>query len=439
MTAGRLPGRLGNRDPERLGDRDPERLGDREPAAITVVGVGTSPLPDLARARLAEADLVVGGRRQLAAVEALRGAAGPVVVLASGDPGFFGIVRALAERFGRGRLEVVPGVSPVAAAFARAALPWDDALVVSAHGRDPGPAVNACLAHPKVAVLTEPGFGPAQLAAALAGHGRRFLVAERLGDPGERVVEGDAAEIAAGRWADPNVVVVFDPAAAVGAKGRAWPARRAPERWALPEAAFEHRPPSDGHGPEARLGVPTGTEQDDLLPEWAGMVTKAEVRALALARLGPGLGDLVWDVGAGSGSVGVECARLGAAVLAVERDPAARRLVAANAARHGVGVTVVAGSAPEALEGLPEPDAVFVGGTGGALEGVCKLVAVRARRAVVLALAGIERVVPAASLLAEGGLEVETVLLQASRVRGVGGLHRLVPVNPVFLVSGVRL
>jgi precorrin-6Y C5,15-methyltransferase (decarboxylating) len=424
---------------------------DRPGAPITVVGVGVSPLPDLARTRIAEAALVVGGRRQLAAAAArppdgatggtgrrtfeltgdlgpamtsIAACAGPVVVLASGDPGFFGIVRALAERFGRERLEVVPGVSSVAAAFARAALPWDDALVVSAHGRDPGPAINACLAHPKVAVLTGPGFGPAELAAVLARHGRRMLVAERLGEPDERVVEAAASEIAAGSWADPNVVVVFDEAAAVGAKGRAWPAWRAPGGWALPEAAFEHRPAAAASGEGAR--------------PWAGMVTKAEVRALALARLGPGPGDLVWDVGAGSGSVGVECARFGAAVLAVERDPAARALVAANAARHGVGVTVVAGSAPEVLEALPEPEAVFVGGTGGALEAVCKLVAVRARRAAVVALAGVERVVPAASLLAAGGLEVETVMLHSSRLRAVGGVHRLVPTNPVFLVSGVR-
>ncbi|HEX6675536.1 MAG TPA: precorrin-6y C5,15-methyltransferase (decarboxylating) subunit CbiE, partial [Actinomycetes bacterium] len=316
---------------------------------ITVVGVGTSPLPEAARARLAEAALVVGSARQLAVAEravpephgarrtfelggelapalaVIAASSGPVVVLASGDPGFFGIVRLLAEEFGRRALEVIPAVSAVSAAFAKAGLPWDDALVVSAHGRDPAAAINACLAHPKVAVLTAPGFGPAELAAVLRGQPRRLLVAERLGEPDERVVEGDPAEIAAGHWADPNVVVVFDEAAAVGGKGRAWPARRLPTRWGLPEAAFEHREA------DPSAGDPEGSEQR---PPWAGMVTKAEVRALALARLGPGPGDLVWDVGAGSGSVAVECARLGAAVIAVDADEAARELVAANAARH---------------------------------------------------------------------------------------------------------
>src|SRR6266568_4633301 len=297
---------------------------------ITVIGIGPSPLGNRAEARLAAATLVVGARRHLTAaglppptpaapgpvsvgpmapgqgaprparpgvaapslpspagttsrrrivelagdlepaLAALDAARGPSVVLASGDPGFFGVVRVLAERFGRHRLEVLPSVSSVAAAFAAAGLPWDDALVVTAHGRDPNPVVHACLAHPKVAVLTQPGFGPAEVAA-------------RLGEPDQRVVEGEPATIEAGRWADPNVVLVLDEGRAVPAgKGGAWPARRGPARWALPETAFEHR---------------------------GGMITKAEVRALALARLGPGVGDLVWDVGAGSGSIGVECAR----------------------------------------------------------------------------------------------------------------------------------
>jgi precorrin-6Y C5,15-methyltransferase (decarboxylating) len=416
---------------------------------ITVVGVGPSQPPEAARIRIAGAALVVGARRHLAAclppegrptgqvlelsgdlepaLTAIAACTGPVVVLASGDPGFFGVVRALAERFGRQRLKVLPAASSVAAAFARAGLPWDDAVVVSAHGRDPRAAINTCLAHPKVAVLTGPGLGPAELAAELTGTGRRLLVAERLGEPDERIVEADAATVAAGRWADPNVVVVFDEATAVGPKGTTWPPRPSPPGWALPEEAFLYRPPAAG--PAERPAA-----------EPAGMVTKAEVRAVALARLGPGPADLIWDVGAGSGSVGIECARFGAAVIAVDRDPQACALTAANAASHDVSarLRVVQSAAPQALAGLPDPDACFVGGSGGALTSICEQVAVRVRRAAVVALAGIDRVVPAATLLADAGLTVDTVLVQASRLRAVGGVHRLVPANPVFLVTGVR-
>ncbi len=441
---------------------------------VTVIGMGPCPLDHRVAARLAAATLVVGARRHLAAaglapgreapgreppgreapgparsvpavpgslapspvratsgpriveltgdlgpaLAELAAASGPSVVLASGDPGFFGVVRALAERFGRHRLEVLPSVSAVAAAFAAAGLPWDDALVVTAHGRDPKPAVNACLAHPKVAVLTQPGFGPAELAERLGGSGRRLLVAERLGEPDQRVVEGEPAAIQAARWADPNVVLVLDERRAVPVgKGGAWPSRRTPVHWALPEAAFEHRD---------------------------GMITKSEVRALVLARLGPGVGDLVWDVGAGSGSVGIECARLGAAVIAVDRDPLACKLVAANAARHGVAVRVVDGTAPDALAALPAPDGVFVGGSGGALEPILRLVAGSARRTVVVALTGAggharpERVLLAARSLASAGMDVQTVRLQASRFELTAGHRESLATNPVYLVSGGR-
>jgi precorrin-6Y C5,15-methyltransferase (decarboxylating) len=166
------------------------------------------------------------------------------------------------------------------------------------------------------------------------------------------------------------------------------------------------------------------------------MITKAETRAIALARLGPGPGDLIWDVGAGSASVAIECARLGAAAIAVESDPESCARVRNNAARHGVCVRVVEGVAPDALRDLPEPDAVFVGGSGGSFEEIVKLCAVRARRVVVITLVTLERVVPAGRILEDCGLEVDTTFMQASRVKGIGELHRLAAETPVFVVSG---
>nr|MBA2443478.1 precorrin-6Y C5,15-methyltransferase (decarboxylating) subunit CbiT [Rubrobacter sp.] len=308
-------------------------------------------------------------------------------------------------------LRVFPAVSSVALAAARAGIPWEDAVTVSAHGRDPRWAVNVCRAHPKVAVLTAPGFGPAELAAELdrPAWRRTMFVAERLGGPEERTFRGSLAEVAARSWRDPNVVLCVDEER--GARKR-WIS--GPERaggWALPEEEFEHR---------------------------SAMITKPETRALVLARLAPRPGDLVWDVGAGSGSVAVECARLEAAAVAVERDGESCGRIRRNAARHGVYVEVVEGEAPGALGDLPEPDAVFVGGTGGGFEEVLKLAAVRARRAVVLTLISLERVVPAGELLESCGLEVETTFLQASHLRGVGPLHRLAAETPVFVVSGQR-
>lgn len=341
---------------------------------------------------------------------------GPVVVLASGDPGFFGIVRSLAERFGAHALDVWPTAPSVAVAFARAGLPWDDAAVVSAHGRDPRTAVNVCRAHPKTAVLTGPGAGPAELGAALAAAGlpRTLVVAGALGTAGERVERLSPAEAAARAWpGEVSVVLCLDPSRALAPAPLALAGpRRPPAGWALPEDAFAHRD---------------------------SMITKYEVRALALARLGPRPGDLVWDVGAGSGSVAVECARLGAAAVAVERTADGAERCRANAAAHGVDLQTVHGTAPGVLAELPDPDAVFVGGGGRELETIVAACALRARRAVVVTLAALDRVPAVRAALGAAGLTADGVLLQSSRLAPLpGDVVRLAAGNPVFVLWGTR-
>jgi precorrin-6Y C5,15-methyltransferase (decarboxylating) len=169
------------------------------------------------------------------------------------------------------------------------------------------------------------------------------------------------------------------------------------------------------------------------------MVTKYEVRALVLARLGPRPGELVWDVGAGSGSVAVECARLGAAAVAVERDPEAAGRIRANCAAHGVDVQVVCGAAPDALAGLAEPDAVFVGGGGAALGAIVARCARAARRRVVVTLAAVDRVREVRLALASAGLVTDGTLLQSSRLAPLpGDVTRLAAANPVFVLWGTR-
>ncbi|GAB7107508.1 bifunctional cobalt-precorrin-7 (C(5))-methyltransferase/cobalt-precorrin-6B (C(15))-methyltransferase [Streptomyces phaeofaciens JCM 4814] len=400
---------------------------------ITVFGTGTGAPPG--PNELAGAELVVGGRRHLDAVGLPEGARRivlgplapaldaieeydskdrPVVVLASGDPGFFGIVRALAERFGPHRLDVRPGVSSVAAAFARLGLTWDDAVVVSAHGRDPRTAVNVCRAHPKVAVLTGPGAGPAELGAALRRSARVLVVASALGDPErERIERVSPAEAAERDWGTAvNVVLCLDETRAPGPARTLAGAGAGPAGWALDEGDFAHRD---------------------------SMITKFEVRALALARLGPRPGDLVWDVGSGSGSVAVECARLGAAVSAVEKAADGVERIRANAHAHGVCVDVVHGTAPDALAGLDDPDAVFVGGGGRKLPAVVGACARRARRTVVVAMAALDRVPAVRAALTEAGFEAGGVLLQSSRLAPLpGDVTRLAATNPVFLLWGTR-
>ncbi|PWR13865.1 precorrin-6Y C5,15-methyltransferase (decarboxylating) subunit CbiT, partial [Micromonospora acroterricola] len=249
------------------------------------------------------------------------------------------------------------------------------------------------------------------------GEARRLVVAEHLGTEAERVREVTPEQAAAGTWSDPHVLLSIatpDTAdagqvAAGGMRADNQPAAAPAGGWALPESRYAHRD---------------------------SMITKSEVRALVIARLRPRLGRLVWDIGAGSGSVGIECALLGAAVLAVEQDPRAGETVRANAVAHAVDVRLVVGRAPAALAGLPEPDAVFVGGGGAEV-----LAAVAARRPdrVVLTLAALDRVAPTVGLLRAAGYTVEGSQLSAARLADLpGGSIRLAATNPVVVLTGER-
>ena len=406
-------------------------------AAVTVIGVDGAALPPAATAALADASAVAGAPRHLAvvplppeagripirrldvALDAICAHPGPVAVLASGDPGFFGIVRALRAR-GLSPA-VVPAVSSAALAFARLGLDWDDALVLSAHGRAEGPVAAAALAHPKAAILTgPPEAATGALRSALRQAGRTVYVAERLGTPDERVrdLTGDpAAEVA-----DPHVLISLavppagtdhsDPAAPTNTSRPRWLAGHpgAPAAWALPEAAFEHRD---------------------------SMITKSEVRALALARLGPGPGRTIWDIGSGSGSVAIECARFGAWAIAVESDPAQCDRIRRNAAHYAVLLQVAEGRAPAALTGLPGPDAIFIG--GGDNEVVRAAVQSGHPARVVVTLASVDRVGPVADLLTDLGYQPEGTQLQASRLSPLpSGSLRLAAFNPVFVLWADR-
>ncbi|HLL35807.1 MAG TPA: precorrin-6y C5,15-methyltransferase (decarboxylating) subunit CbiE [Streptomyces sp.] len=396
---------------------------------VTVIGWDGSPLTAAARAALGAATLVAGAAHHLAlpevpptaervrlgsvALAARRIAAhrGTAVVLADGDPGFFGVVRTLrAPEFGL-EVEVVPAVSSVATAFARAGMPWDDAHVVVAHPRTLRRAVNVCRAHTKVAVLTAPGAGPAELGLLLDGVHRTFVICEELGTEREQVTVVTSDKAPDHTWRDPNVVIVIGgPVGPVGAgESGGWIAGRdpatGPRGWTLPADAYD-----------------TALGEGETEP----------LRAAQLARLGPRVGDLVWDIGSGSGAFAVEAARAGAAVIAVDRDPAACARAEAAARRFGVQLQAVHGTAPHVLENLPEPDVVRVGGGGAA---VVSAVADRRPQRIVTHAATRDAAELIGRDLTEHGYRVQCALLQSVELdtRHWSETERSV----AFLLSGV--
>jgi precorrin-6B C5,15-methyltransferase / cobalt-precorrin-6B C5,C15-methyltransferase len=257
---------------------------------------------------------------------------------------------------------------------------------VVAHRRTLRRAVNVCRAHTKVAVLTSPGAGPAELGLLMEGVHRTFVICEELGTEREQVTVVTSDKAADHTWRDPNVVIVVGRTAVV-ADGPAWIAGRDPSEgprgWTLPAESY------------------------------GGLMGEGELeplRAAQLARLGPRVGDLVWDIGCGSGAFATEAARAGAGVIAVDSDPRACERTASNARTFGVQLQVVQGAAPHVLENLPEPDVVRVGGGGAA---VVSAVADRRPQRIVTHAATRDEAELIGRDLTEHGYRVECALLQS--------------------------
>lgn len=323
-------------------------------APLVVVGIGAdgwAGLGEATRAALLGADQIVGSSRQLALLpqtraarrpwpspieplvdELIAGTDGTVCVLASGDPMLHGIGATLARRLAPGRLVVHPHPSAFALACARLGWAAAEADLVSAVARPPEVVARLLQPGRRLVVYASGTAGATEVAGVLCERGfgpSRFVVLEQLGGEAERI-----AESTADGWGD----AAADPLHAVAIECRA--AAGTPLHPLVP-------------------GLPDGAYETD------GQLTKRHLRAVTLAALAPTPGALLWDVGAGSGSIGIEWLRAEASAAAIAIEPRAERAgrIEANALRLGVpALRVVRGRAPDALDGLPRPDAVFIGG-----------------------------------------------------------------------------
>jgi precorrin-6B C5,15-methyltransferase / cobalt-precorrin-6B C5,C15-methyltransferase len=404
--------------------------------ALFVVGIGHDGLRGLspdARARVETARVLAGGRRHLQFVPQFQGEKlllesdvsnwveqvkqtyrqKKTVVLASGDPLFFGIGRALLDAMPRDELVFLPHISSVQLAFARIKETWHDAHIVSVHGR-PLDALIAPIEEraPKIAVLTDPRHGPAAIAGLLRQLGSDtyvMWVCENLGGPDERVSCHRPEAIRDQVFAPLNLVVLLR------------------EEQSEPNAA-----PS-----LPLLGIP----ETALLPQEGsrGMITRREVRLLAICYLELRPGEVLWDIGAGSGSVALEAARLSAhlQVFAIEHDAEAYAQLAANCARFGNGrVHAVCAEAPEGCAAWPAPDAVFIGGSGGRLDEILEAVAGRLKAGgrIVLNCITLENFARGWDKLQALGLEPEASSVQLAHSRPLGRWHSMAPENPIMIV-----
>lgn len=336
-----------------------------------------------------------------------------VVVLASGDPNLYGITNYLLKNFGKDDITITPAVSSMQWAFALAKESWEDAEIVSAHGRSIDDVVRAAMMREKVGVFTDDKNSPDKIAAALIKDGiggRKVFVCENLGSDNPKVFEGTLADAAQKRFGPMNVMIIKKekPSGTAG--------RQHTKAIGIPDFQFAHR---------------------------EGMITKAEVRAIALSKLRPDRGSVMWDVGAGCGSISIEAEPLLAPgkVFAVEKDLRQLTFLKKNIAQFAAtGVEPISGDAPEALKSLPDPDLVFIGGSSGQLAEILAYVDTRLKAGgrLVANLVTVENLFEVIEFMKGYGYAFEITSASVSRSKELAGKHFMVAANPVSIVMGIK-
>jgi precorrin-6Y C5,15-methyltransferase (decarboxylating) len=401
---------------------------------VRIVGLGMSPadLTPKVREIIREAQVLVGGHRLLDYFPENQGMKiplgkdpegtlrqlpslakmGRVVILASGDPNFYGIAPLVVKVLGAEQVEIYPNLTAVQVACARLKMPWQDAAIISLHGRTWEP-LDAALSKPgPLIIYTDPTHSPGEIVRFLLSRGvsrARVCVAEDLGQDTERITWLSLAETQEREFSPLNLVVVLREPGATGSVN-----------------------------PSLHLGLP-----EEALTHQAGLLTKGEVRAVVLAKLRLLPGQVLWDVGAGCGSVGLEASLLlpGGRICAVERHPERAAQIIANRDRFGVhNLEVICAPAPECLAALPDPQRVFVGGGGPEIGAIIQVALQRltGKGRVVVTAALLETLETARHALVEAGWGVEVVQLQVSRSRPLAGGTFLQALNPVWVIAGFR-
>lgn len=405
--------------------------------SISIIGIGDDGLaavPEAARQLILDAEILAGNERTLALVPEATGRrlaigsdldkvveqidqAGDsrVAILVIGDPLFYGLARFLCDKLGRDRCEIVPHVSSMQLAFARVKESWDEAYLTNLANHSLDSVVERIRVAEKVGLFTTEECAPAEVARALLALRLDYFtvyVCENLGARNERVTQGSVAEIAEQDFEALNVMVLVRDSDVPDQPKQ--PLVRS--LFGNPDEIFVQSTPKHG------------------------LLTPAEVRAMALALMGLGSRSIVWDVGAGCGTVSVEAAQLapGGRVYAIEQDAEDEALIRENAGRFGVSnVIPVLGRAPEAWADLPDPDAIFLEGSGREVVRIaqCAFQRLRAGGRLVANVISIGALEELRQALGKHTSEVQVRMVNIAR--GTDQLQRLKfdALNPTFLIA----
>jgi precorrin-6B C5,15-methyltransferase / cobalt-precorrin-6B C5,C15-methyltransferase len=407
---------------------------------IHIIGIGDDGLDGVttnARALIERADLLLGaettlslvpgiGKSRLAiganlqeAIDRIESAhSQSIVILASGDPLFYGVARYLCDKLGKDRFEVIPHVSSMQMAFARVKESWEDAFLTNLASHDIDSLIEKIRVADKVGLFTSDEYPPAKVAQALLDSRLDYFeayVCENLGSPDERVTHGELKDIAADEFSALNVMILV-------------------------------RKPDTPDRPAALEGRRLFGNPDELFLQSRpkhGLLTPAEVRAIAVAQLALRRDSTVWDIGAGSGSVSIECAQLAAEgkTYAIEMDAEDHQLIVTNAERFGIkNITAVLGRAPDAWTGLPDPDAIFVGGSGREIGRLIELAYRRLKPGgrLVANVGSIENLAAVHEIMHRHAFDVKVWMINVAR--GTYQLERVrfEALNPTFLLAATR-
>lgn len=376
-----------------------------------------------------------------------KGGYGGVVLLASGDPMFFGIGRRAVNEFGKDTVEIFPDLSSIQVAFSRIKEPWGDVFFVSLHG-GPDPAKRRrleyeiedipalLLRHNEVAILTDKENNPVEIAKTLLkseisdleSQILRMYVCERLGYSDEKIIDGAPQDIAKMFFSDPNVVIILKNRNALCVMSNEYK-----EKEIKLETCHASRITRHDFG--------FGLKEDEIQHN-RGLITKDEVRAVAIHKLRLPQKGIFWDIGAGSGSISVEVARLcpELKVFAIEKDEKQIENINENKKRFNVvNIEVIKGEAPDTLEGLPAPDRALIGGSGGRLSDIVSFIDKKIDSGIIAINATtIETLNKAMQCLENAGFRVEVCEVSISKSKVINQKKHMSALNPVFIVTGEK-